>query len=405
MAASRVLYRCAYIRKPFPSLPKVRIGRPYSSVNSQAGTNSQFSQAVAGGVVGGTVVFIGGYAYYYFSGAKTLVDKTRQTKQYIDSASQRLKESTPEPNEALEWLRNTATSYVAFIPGAKGYVDTAFNDLDTIRSKHGDKVDKIIRDAYAELKDVSQAKGMTLETAEQAWGILQKHLQSISDLAGDAASDILKNHPEIEKVVGKDLDRLKQMGDKYGPEAKKQVEQTREQIKDIINSGVSMETASKIRSVIQEKMKAFDKMTAEAWKQGMEQAKPYLEKAPKVKDLVEKNADSLKQGNLRELWDKVRESASSGDTASIESYIKSAVETAKSQGGGGMGAGFEEYLKKIPGASEVIPKLTQLQQITEKHGKEAESLLKETFEEVQQVLHRKMDEARKLAERAEKRNR
>lgn len=406
---SRLICRYASARKSLPSLSKVRIIRPYSSTtNSQSGNSSNFSPALTGGLIGGSVVFIGGYAFYHFSGAKSLIDTARQTRQYIDSASQKFKDSAPEPNEALEWLRQTSTSYVAFIPGAKGYVDSAFNDLDTIRGKHGDKVDKIIKDAYTELKDLSQDKGMTLESAEKAWAILQKHLKSIGDLAGDAASDVLDNHPEIKSKVGKDLDRLKQLGDRYGPEAQKQVDRTWEQIKDIIKSGISTETVSKIRSVIEEKKKVLEKLTTEAWNQGTDQLKPYLDKTPQIKALIEKNADKLKQGNVLELWDKVRESAKSGDSASIESYITSAVAQVTSSttnssdsesAGGGISNTVETYLKKIPGASDLVPKLTQLQQITEKHGKEAEGLLKETLQEVEDVLKRKMEEARGLVEK------
>ena len=47
------------------------------------------------------------------------------------------KERTPEPNEAIDMLRKTAESYATFIPGGRGAVDKAFEDLDTIREKHG----------------------------------------------------------------------------------------------------------------------------------------------------------------------------------------------------------------------------------------------------------------------------
>ena len=79
---------------------------------------------------------------------------TKKTKEYVNTATQKLKESTPEPNEALDWLRNAATSYAAFIPGARGYVDSAFDDIDAIREKHGDEVDQIVRDAYDEMRSV-----------------------------------------------------------------------------------------------------------------------------------------------------------------------------------------------------------------------------------------------------------
>ncbi|MCJ1257739.1 hypothetical protein MMC24_005565 [Lignoscripta atroalba] len=383
--------------------PTVRSSLRNARLNSTTTTQSSsgLSPALVGGITGGAVTFLGGYAWYHFSGAKTFVNTARQTKSYFDKATNQFKDAAPEPNEALQWLRQTTSSYAAFIPGAKGYVDAAFDDLDAIRNKHGDEVDNIVKEAYTELKDVSQKKGLSIETAQESWDILQKHLKRISNLAGDAASDILNNHPQLKEKVGGNLDQLKQMGDKYGPEAKKQVDQTWTQIQDIIKGGVSMDTAAKIRSVVEEKMEMVRKMGDEAWQKGMEQAKPYLDKSPKVKEMIEKNADSLKQGNFGELYEKVKESAQSGNTESIESYIKSAVDKGKQQGGGGMG-GLEQYFKMIPGGDQILPKLSQLQQIAQKHGKEAEKISKETFEEIQHVLSKKVGEAQKLAEKAEK---
>ena len=56
----------------------------------------------------------------------------------------------------------------------------------------------------------------------------------------------------------------------------------------------------------------------------------------------------------------------------------------------------------IPGGGEILPKLSQLQQIAQEHGEDAEKIAKSTFEEIQQVLQRKVDEAQKLAKDASK---
>ncbi len=346
-------------------------------------------------------MFLGGYGYYHFSGAKTLVNTAHETKMRFEKMSNKLKESAPEPNEALQWLRQTATSYAAFIPGAKGYVDTAFNDLDTIRNKHGDEVDRIVGQAYSELKAVSQEKGMSVETAQRAWEILQKHMQRIGDLAADSAQEIMNNHPALKEKVGGNIDQLKQLGDKYGPEAKKQVDETWEQIRDIVKTGVSAESINKIRSLVQQKMELVRKIGDEAWQKGMQQAKPYLDKNPQVKEIVEKNMDSLKQGNVRELYEQIKKSVESGDTGSLESYVKSSVDKVK-QSTGGSGGGIEQYLKMIPGGDKIVPKMSQLQQIAQEHGEEAEKIAKEAWEEIQDVLQRKTGEAQKLAEKAKK---
>ncbi|KAI9880232.1 MAG: hypothetical protein M1830_004576 [Pleopsidium flavum] len=399
MIASRTAIRSTRILRVRSSIRSVRHNSTTPTTPNHS-SNASYTPALVGGMAGGALVFLGGYTYYYFSGAKTLVNTAHETKAKFESLSQRFKDAAPEPNEALRWLRQTATSYAAFIPGAKGYVDTAFDDLDLIRNKHGKEVDKIVGEAYSELKVVSQEKGMSIETAQRAWEIIQKHLKRISDLAADSAQEIMNNHPALKDKVGGNLDQLKQLGDKYGPEAKKQVDQTWDEIRNIIQTGVSVESVNKIRSLVQQKMEVVRKMGDEAWKKGMEQAKPYLDKNPKVKELVEKNMDSLKQGNVRELYEKVKESVESGNVDSLESYVKSSVDKVKQSGG--TGGGLDQYLKMIPGGDKIVPKMSQLQEIAQEHGEEAEKIVKDTFEEIQQVLQRKVSEAQNLADKAKK---
>lgn len=405
MIASRTAIRSArVVRVRSTTLRNVRHNSTTPSNNPQ-NINSGMSQALIGGMTGGALVFLGGYGYYHFSGVKTLVNTARETKSKFDSMTLKFKESTPEPNEALRWLRHTATSYAAFIPGAKGYVDTAFDDLDIIRNKHGDEVDRIVSQAYSELKAVTKEKGMSIETAQSAWEIIQKHLQRIAELASDSAQEIMNNHPALKEKVGGNIDQLKQLGDKYGPEAKKEVDKTWDQIRDIVKTGVGAESINKIRSVVQEKMELVRKLGDEAWQKGMEQAKPYLDKNPKIKELVEQNTDALKHGNVRELYERIKQSVESGDTGSLEDYVKSSVDKVKQKsggGGGGIGGGIDQYLKMIPGGDKIVPKISQLQHLAQEHGEEAEKIVKDAFEEIQDVLQRKVGEAQKLADKARK---
>ena len=328
------------------------------------------------------------------------MNTARQTQDAFKRYGKQFKESSPDPNVALEWLRSTAKSYAAFIPGASGYVDSTFDDLDAVRNKHGKEVDNIIKEAYAELKDISQ-EGMSMTAAQKAWDILQKHLRRISELAGDAASDIINNHPALKDKFGGSLDQLKQMGDKYGPEAKKQVDETWDQIRDIVKSGVSTVTIPKIQSLVQEKMQKIQELGGKVWDQGMEKAKPYLDKSPEVKKLVEENKEKLKkQGNVQELYEKVKDAVQSGNTDSLKQYVQNAVKKAGQSTGGGGSGGLEKYLNMVPGGSEIIPKLTQLQKTTQEHGEEAEKIAKDTFKEIQEVLRRKIGEAEELVQKA-----
>jgi hypothetical protein len=138
------------------------------------------------------------------------------------------------------------------------------------------------------------------------------------------------------------------------------------------------------------------KMGDEAWDKGMQQAKPYLDKNPQVKKLVEENADALKGGDVQQLYQRVKSAVEKGDMGDLESYVKSAASKAKDAGFGD----YEKYLKQIPGADQIMPKLSQLQEVAQKHGDEAQKLLKDAVSEISDILQKKGDEASKLAEKA-----
>ncbi|EUC40039.1 hypothetical protein COCMIDRAFT_10000 [Bipolaris oryzae ATCC 44560] len=371
--------------------PRFQSTQTATSGNSGVGTH-----AAVGAVSGALAAVTVGYIFYRQSGARDVVVASKTAKGYVKSASQKIKEQTPEPNEALQWLRQAAQSYAAFIPGAKSYVDSAFDDLDAIRAKHGDEVDRIVREAYDEMRQVLGKGDMSLVTAHQTWDVITKHMSRIADLAGDASQQIMDNHPQLKEKLGGNIDKLKEYGDKYGPEAKKEVDRTWNQISDVVKTGMSAGNIEKIRSIVQEKIEKLNKMGDEVWKKGMEQAKPYLDKNPQVKKLVEENADALKGGNVQELYQRVKSAVEKGDTGDLQSYIKSVADKAKD---GGFGD-YEQYLKKIPGGDQILPKLSQLQEVAQKHGDEAQKLLKEAVSEIADILQKKGDEASKLAEKA-----
>ncbi len=291
-------------------------------------------------------------------------------------------------------MRQTLTSYAAFIPGGKHYVDSAFKDLDEIEQKHRGEVDKIVSNAYNEIRDVTKS-GMTMETAAETWDILQKYTAQIAELAADASSEILDNHPELKEKVGGNLDQLKDMANKYGPDAKKELDRTYDQIKEVVAGGVGIESINKIRKIIQDKQEKMQSLGQEAFKKGMEEAKPYLDKSPEIKKLVEENADALKKGNWAEIYEKIK----AGDAGDLQKYIKQAAEKAANTG---VGKNVQEYMKMIPGGSEIIPKLQKLQEVASKHGDEAEKLMKDTYKEISEILSKKAEEVEKLGEEAAK---
>ncbi|KAL2074470.1 hypothetical protein VTL71DRAFT_8248 [Oculimacula yallundae] len=391
--AARAAARSA--RTPLRASRQVRFQT--TNVNTQA-AKAGGASGLVGGLAGGGLVFLAGYGYYYFSGAKTVVNAASASKAQFQKLTQGISDAAPEPNEALKWLRTTTSQYAAFIPGAKPYVDSAFNDLDKVQAKHGKEVDQIVNNAYNELKAATKS-GMSMETAVKAWNILEKAMGQLGELAKDSAGEIIDEHPELKEKFGGSLDQLKGMADSYGPEAKKELDQTYQSIKDVIKGGVSVETFNKVKKLIEEKTEKVKAMGDEAWKKGLEQAKPYLDKNPEVKKLVEENADALKQGNVSEIFAKVKDAVSSGNIENLQNYVKQAGEKAKNSG---FGKNIEQYAKMIPGGDEILPKLMKLQEVARTRGDDAEKILKEAYKDVQNVLTKRTDELEKLAESAKK---
>jgi hypothetical protein len=236
---------------------------------------------------------------------------------------------------------------------------------------------------------------MTAETAQKTWTIVEDALKKLGDLAADSAGDIADEFPEVKEKLGGNLDQLKEMASSYGPDAKKEIDQTYKQIRDIFAGGIGAGSIYKVKGLIEEKIEQVKKMSDEAWSKGLEQAKPILDKNPQIKELLEKNKDTLRSGNLTELWEKVK----SNNADDLQKYISQASEKAQSSG---LGKEAEKYFKMVPGASEIVPKLQKLASLVKNRGDEAEKLLKETVKEISDVLQKKTGEAEKIADKAKK---
>ncbi|KAI1402645.1 hypothetical protein F4819DRAFT_454084 [Hypoxylon fuscum] len=372
-----------------------------STPSSNANVNSShFAAGLAGGVAAGTVL----YATYLFSPAgktsRTVNKAIKEVNKKYEEAAQKLQEKTPDTDQTINYIKDFCYSYVAWVPGGRQYVDTTFNDIEKVRKNHHDEVDKILSDTYRKFQDVSKS-GLSLETGSRALEVLADLSKDIGNLTASAFKDILDNHPELREKFGGSIDQLNQMGEQYGPEAKKQVEETWDQVKQITSGGLSATNLDKARKLIQEKVEQVKKLGDEAWKKGLEQAKPYLDKNPKVKELVENNASTLKQGNSKELFDQVKNAVESGDTGGIEDYVKKVVDEAKSKGSElSSGTGLEQYFDMIPQGNEILPKLKQLKEVADKRTGEGEQLVKDTLSEIKQVLEKKSQRAQEIIDKA-----
>ncbi|GKT64937.1 hypothetical protein ColTof4_07334 [Colletotrichum tofieldiae] len=374
-----------------------------SSTTGSAGSgSSHFGAGVAGGLAGVGLFF----AIYSFTPAGRTASKVnkaaKEAEKKYTAASQKLQENTPSADQAIDYIKQFAYSYVGWIPGGRAYVDSAFNDFETVRKNHKEEADKIINDAYKQFQEVAKA-GLSLDAVHKAYDVLADVSKKIASLGGDAISDIVDNHPQLKEKLGGNIDQLKDMGDKYGPEAKKQVDETWKQVKDVLAGGFTASNFEKARKLIEDKVEQVRKLGDEAWKKALEEAKPYLDKNPKVKELVEKNADALKQGNAKELFEKAKTAVESGDLGGLENYVGDAVDKAKSKGSQvSESFGLDQYFKMIPDGDQIIPKLKQLREVADKHKDEGEKLFKETIEELKKVLENKAKKAENIADKAKK---
>jgi len=324
MFASRAALRTTRaVRVNAPALRRnVRFANGDASAGSSSGGMSPTVTAALVGFGASTATF---YLAYQFSGLSTAVGYSKQAKSYIDGTTNQLKaqfkDKTPDDSsEVIQALRDTANKYARWLPGGKQYVDKAFDDLEKIRQQHGGEVDNIVKEAYGELRDASK-KGMNFDALSDVWDILQKHLGRLSGLAVNAGHSILENHPQLKQQFGGSFDQLKQLGDQAGPEAKKQVDETWQQISKILSGGFGLSTIDQIRKLVEEKTQQLKQYGDQAWQKGYEQLKPMLEKNPQVKKVVEENLDTLKQGNVSQAVSTVQSAISSGSTQDLEKYI------------------------------------------------------------------------------------
>lgn len=394
--------RALRIARPVRPLRQQRFQSSESSSNASG--HSHTHTALYGGLAGGAIAITLGYAWYSFSGVKTAVSTAHQVKSYFDASKQKLQQAAPEPNEALEWLRKQTYFYASFVPGGKSYVDTAFKDLDSVRQKHGSEVDQIVKEAYGELKDLT-SKDLSVSTATEAWSILQKHVGRIADLASDSAHEILANHPQLQSKIGGNIDQLRSLGDSLGPEANKIVTDTWSQVRDIVASGgVGAATIAKLKQLIDEKTEQVKKLGEKAYSKGAEELKPYLDKNPKIKELIESNKKELLSGNVSELWSKAKEASQSGNAADLEKYIKQSVDKVKQKSGGlgdDLSSHVEKYIDQVlpGGAGQLLPKFQQFKELVQKADtKGLEQLVKETIHEIQELLEKKLEKGKKIVD-------
>lgn len=359
------------------------------------------SHAISG-LAGGAVTAAALYGFYSYSSvgkAAGAVSKTiTNANQTFETAAKQLQQGAiPEADQAVDAVKEFVMSYAAWIPGGKAYVDKIFEDLKAVQSKHKGEVNDLVKNLYKKMQDISKG-GLTMESASKAADALGEFGEGIATLSTHAAGDILEQVPEVKKHLGGVVDQLQSLSKEHGEDVEKQVTEVWGKVKDIFAGGFSADNIAKAKKLAEDKLAELQKLGDETWKKALKEAQPYLEKNPKVKELIEKNADTLKNGNAKELFEKAKKAVDSKNLDDLQKYVEGAADKA-SKAASDWNVGV---LQQIPQMSEILPKLKELSELAEKRKDEGEKLLKETFEELKQVIEKRAESAKKLAGEVEK---
>ncbi|KAI9642285.1 hypothetical protein NHQ30_009087 [Ciborinia camelliae] len=413
MLSTRTASRAAARTLRAPIRQRTRQTRFVSTTQAE-GAKAGGASGFAAGVAGGAVVLVGCYTYYHFSGAKSVVNAYSATKAQFQNATSTLSEKAPEPHHAIKWLRNATSSYAAFIPGAQSFLDGAFHDIEKVQAKHGEEVDAIVQNTYEELKDIGENGAWDVQTAVKSYHVLMRALDDIARLGKDGLAEILEAHPQIREKVGGNLARLKRMTENYGPDAKREWDETCTQVSEILAGGLGAGAVEKVATLIQEKSERVKALGNEAWEQGMRDWKPFLEKHPEIREVVEGNKDVLKEGNVKEVFGRVRRAVEGGNWEDLREYVQDASEKSQNEKSNNeksqnappkndtsdLAHSAAQAAKKtgLPGfgSEKAWQKLHDLQGLAREHGGELEGLVRSAWVDVEKVVEGKVAEAEKL---------
>ncbi|KIJ36918.1 hypothetical protein M422DRAFT_33975 [Sphaerobolus stellatus SS14] len=405
--------------------------RPRPQARFQSTTSSTApppnTQALYGGIVGGSAVLVGTYAWYHLSGTKKVVETAKSTIETAQQAKQKIQEATPSPTEALNLLRSATKTFAPF-PG----VDKVFDELEKTADKHGERIAKIATTMY---NDVAEAlsSGDPKQVGERVLKAIQKSASEVQSLTSDVGSDVfgpmLEKSPELKRVLGTSYDHMKGMADKYGPEAQRIASDTANQASKILSQGVNAASLKDVSNLIQQKSKEIQelasKTSSDAWEAARDSAQPLLDRLPDLKKLIDDNVESLKGyvgeervDIVKDLYQKLEDISKSGKPANemkqeAEKVVKEKVDQLRKQGGipdsvpdlsnfdwSTLGLDKLKMIPGIGGIADQVPKLQELQSIAEKRGPEAKKLLDETYTDIKKVLDQKVEAAKKLGEEA-----
>lgn len=277
-----------------------------------------------------------------------------------------VKKATPSPTSAASFFRSVIESQLAAVPGAKA----AFQKFDELAEVHGDEVSDIISKTYNEVWEAVEKGGD--DVSGKVAEILKKRGAQLKDVGIDAGDRILSEHPEVKEKLGYAFDEVKGWTDQYGPEAKKQAEEVYSEIQKMVASGLSVESITRAKKLVEEKKAEVEKLgkkaAQQAYEKGEQQAQEVLKKYPEVKETLYKYKDQLIGGGVSAsaipmIFKQLSGLKGSGEenAQKLKDYIEDTIEKGKKKGSQfadsdtlkdvvGMA---QQYLKSIPGGEKV----------------------------------------------------
>ncbi|CAF1065294.1 unnamed protein product [Adineta ricciae] len=252
--------------------PTIRSIAPYRWQSTQAKANqaSQGSNLTAG-IAGGLTVFLGGLAWYQFSGTRQLVNTAQEGVKQAEKLKETVKDKTGDSAETLKYLRSASAT---LIPGSAPFLGRIFDQVEEITKEHGDEVKKVFEETYNDFEKLSKEGGLDPKTAGKAVDILQKRVKQIQDLAGDVGGDafnkLVSENAELRDKVSEQYKNLKDVAEKAKdkkPEVKKLIKETGTELVNIFkDNNVNKQTIKQAQDLLKKKAEEAKKLVEDVAK-------------------------------------------------------------------------------------------------------------------------------------------
>ncbi|KAG5722997.1 hypothetical protein E4T56_gene16682 [Termitomyces sp. T112] len=184
------------LRRLPPTLPP-SIRRNSSKSRTLSGLQGPVVSHVIAGVLGGLLVTVGGYTWYYFSPIRPMVENLKTSNCVAEDVKKGFAKNFE--GGVMESLRKTVKAYVAVVPGAEILIDTAFDSLGDIVGQHREEVDLIVTKALEEVQRLARNGTDGIQTALAMMDILKVHLSEIQALGAKTRNTV---EPLLERAQG-----------------------------------------------------------------------------------------------------------------------------------------------------------------------------------------------------------